>query len=110
VIKSLIPVLSLLVSLSHAGDLTVDRLLEICESDNSLSHGECLGFFSGMRETIEFIQLEKDIEMTVCFPDNISSTRIKDVSINHLKASPKLRNFNAIVVLWPMYSQVFPCE
>jgi hypothetical protein len=106
----LIPVFFLLTSLAHAANITVDRLLEICESDSAISHGECHGFFTGMEETIGFIQLETDIELEVCFPDNISSTRIKDFSINHLKASPKLRNFNAIVVLWPKYSQVFPCE
>ena len=109
-IKNLIPVLFLLVSPVHAGDMTVDRLLEICEAGSPVSDGECLGFFSGMQETVDFVQLEKDMELAVCFPDSISSTRIKDISINHLIGSPKLRNFNAIVVLWPVYSQTFPCD
>jgi len=99
----------LLASQVHARDFSVDGLLEICESDNQVSRGECLGFFSGLLDTVNYFWLEEDLQLAVCFPVDMSSTRIKDISINYLKGQAKLGNFNAVVVLWPTYTRAFPC-
>ena len=91
-------------------------LLSDCGQKDSLHLGECLGYVTGVADSIDgpmkySAQLKKGVIVRprACLRDGVTAGQVRDVVVNWLEENPQLRDMSANSAVEFALSQAFPC-
>ncbi|WP_289150239.1 Rap1a/Tai family immunity protein [uncultured Salipiger sp.] len=91
-------------------------LLALCSSESTVDQAVCLGFISGVHDTILTAQglglVSQAPGTGVCVPqgvDGVVAGQVQDIVVRHLETHPEKRHFTAANIAWQALFQAFPC-
>ena len=113
-------VLAIAVAVSLAADMRGDELLEHCQAyerfnetqeirSDLMSAGVCLGFITGVQDTIDALMLYKRLATFVCPPQGLTRGDTVTLVIRYLEKNPKYLELTANLAVIAALQNAFPC-
>lgn len=79
-----------------------NKLYEQCISDTAWQRGDCLGYTSGVFDSLQGIRW--------CAPENVTRGQVRDIVVQHLRDNPATRSStSADVLIRVALESIWPC-
>jgi hypothetical protein len=86
------------------------KVVSDCESSHNIKYGSCLGYFAGMSGWEFFLQVNLKQHKLFCFPETITTGRLKRVFLKYLQDHPEELDRGASLCFFNAMSEAFPCK
>ena len=87
-----------------------DLYADCSKPQGSFSQGFCSGYISGVVDAIEYYQVSKGAEKSVCVPKEVSIGQAKEIVMRYLTQHPDQRTNTASSLVWDALRNAFPCK
>ena len=87
-----------------------DLYADCSKPQGSFSQGFCSGYVSGVVDAIEYYQVSKGAEKSVCVPKEASIGQVKEIVVRFLTQHPDPRNNTASSLVSDALRNTFPCK
>lgn len=87
-----------------------DLYADCSKPQGSFSQGFCSGYISGVVDAIEYYQVGKGAEKSVCLPKEASIGQVKEIVVRYLTQHPDQRNNTASSLVWDAVRNAYPCK
>ena len=87
-----------------------DLYADCSKPQGSFSQGFCSGYISGVVDAIEYYQVSKGAEKSVCIPKEVSIGQVKEIVVRYLTQHLDQRNNTASSLVWDAVRNAFPCK
>ena len=91
---------------ARANFLSGNQLLNKCQDQNPFNQGDCLGFTSGVSDTMASNAL---YGWTACVPLQVTRWQVMDIAVQFLVKHPESRHFSASTLVAYALHEAFPC-
>lgn len=89
---------------------TGNDLLHFCETEEPLDGIYCIGFITGVEQSLEAIPLLDQTARTYCRPANSTNGQIIDSVVQSLRLHPTVRHMEAGALTIAALRSLFPCS
>jgi len=96
----------------HSGN----KLLALCVSDTFFETGQCLGFLTGisdsiniMEETVPNPSSRRNISAHICKPESVTIVQLEKVWIKWANEHPERLQFTAVSLVMQAFAEAWPC-
>ena len=87
-----------------------DLYADCSKPQGSFSQGFCSGYISGVVDAIEYYQVNKGAEKSVCLPKEVSIGQVKEIVVRYLTQHADQRHNTASAIVWDAVRIAFPCK
>ncbi|MBT6220417.1 MAG: hypothetical protein HN578_06065 [Rhodospirillales bacterium] len=92
-----------------------NKLHDMCNKDTARDQGFCLGFITGVADSLEgaadilnFVLADK-FKPGTCVPKNVNIGQLRDIAKKHLQDNPQSRHKSAWEIVSSSFGNAFPC-
>ena len=89
--------------------LTGNKLLEICQADNIVLGGKCIGYVMGVQDSYAGLDTDGFFQSPYCLPTNVTDKQLTRVAVKYLGDNPEKRHLNAQSLVLDAFIENFPC-
>jgi hypothetical protein len=86
------------------------KLVNDCGSSNNIEYGSCLGYFAGLSGWEIFLQANLEKHKLFCFPEKMSTGRLKKIFLKYTEAHPDELQKGASLCFYYAMLEAYPCK